>query len=213
MRISEIFYSIQGESSYAGRPCVFVRTTGCNLRCVWCDTEYAFYGGRDMSVDEVCEEIERLGHGCRLVELTGGEPLLQRDIGDLARRLVSAGYAVLCETSGSVTVGRVPAEVVKIMDIKCPGSGEAEANDWRNLELLKPGQDELKFVIAGRADYEWAVRQLRERDLDRFVVHFSPEFDSMDVRELAEWILADGLPVRVQLQLHKLIWEPAARGV
>jgi 7-carboxy-7-deazaguanine synthase len=213
MRITEIFYSIQGESSYAGRPCVFVRTTGCNLRCVWCDTEYAFYGGRDMSVDEVFEEIERLGHGCRLVELTGGEPLLQREIGDLARRLLSAGYAVLCETSGSVTVGRVPPEVVKIMDIKCPGSGEAEANDWRNLELLKPGQDELKFVIAGREDYEWAVRQLRERDLERFVVHFSPEFDSMDVRELAEWILADGLPVRVQLQLHKLIWEPAARGV
>lgn len=213
MRISEIFYSIQGESSYAGRPCVFVRTTGCNLRCVWCDTEYAFYGGRDMSVDEIFEEIERLGHSCRLVELTGGEPLLQRDIGDLARRLLSAGYTVLCETSGSVTVGRVPAEVVKIMDIKCPGSGEAEANDWRNLELLKPGQDELKFVIAGREDYEWAVRQLRERDLERFVVHFSPEFDSMDVRELAEWILADGLPVRVQLQLHKLIWEPAARGV
>ena len=213
MRITEIFYSIQGESSYAGRPCVFVRTTGCNLRCVWCDTEYAFYGGRDMSVDEVFEEIERLGHGCRLVELTGGEPLLQRDIGDLARRLLSAGYAVLCETSGSVTVGEVPAEVLKIMDIKCPGSGEAEANDWRNLELLKPGQDELKFVIAGREDYEWAVRQLRERDLDRFVVHFSPEFDSMDVRELAEWILADGLPVRVQLQLHKLIWEPAVRGV
>ncbi len=213
MRITEIFYSIQGESSYAGRPCVFVRTTGCNLRCGWCDTEYAFYGGLDMSVDEVFEEIERLGHGCRLVELTGGEPLLQRDIGDLARRLVSAGYAVLCETSGSVTVGRVPPEVVKIMDIKCPGSGEAEANDWRNLELLKPGQDELKFVIAGREDYEWAVRQLGERDLDRFVVHFSPEFDSMDLRELAEWILADGLPVRVQLQLHKLIWEPAARGV
>lgn len=213
MRITEIFYSIQGESSYAGRPCVFVRTTGCNLRCVWCDTEYAFYGGRDMSVDEVFEEIERLGHSCRLVELTGGEPLLQRDIGDLARRLLSAGYAVLCETSGSVTVGRVPAEVVKIMDIKCPGSGEAEANEWRNLELLKPGQDELKFVIAGREDYEWAVQQLRERDLERFAVHFSPEFDSMDVRELAEWILADGLPVRVQLQLHKLIWEPAARGV
>lgn len=213
MKITEIFYSIQGESSYAGQPCVFVRTTGCNLRCVWCDTEYAFYGGRDMSVDEVFEEIERLGHGCRLVELTGGEPLLQRDIGDLARRLVSAGHTVLCETSGSVTVGRVPAEVVKIVDIKCPGSGEAEANDWRNLELLKPGQDELKFVIAGREDYEWAVRQLRERDLDRFVVHFSPEFDSMDLRELAEWILADGLRVRVQLQLHKLIWEPAARGV
>ncbi len=213
MRITEIFYSIQGESSYAGRPCVFVRTTGCNLRCVWCDTEYAFYGGREMSVDAVFDEIERLGHGCRLVELTGGEPLLQRDIDDLARRLVSAGYTVLCETSGSVTVGRVPPEVVKIMDIKCPGSGEAEANDWRNLELLKPGQDELKFVIAGREDYEWAVRQLRERDLERFVVHFSPEFDSMDVRELAEWILADGLPVRVQLQLHKLIWEPAARGV
>jgi len=213
MRITEIFFSIQGESSYAGRPCVFVRTTGCNLRCTWCDTEYAFHGGRDMSVDEIIEEVGRLGGACRLVELTGGEPLLQHDIGDLAQRLLDAGYTVLCETSGSLPVTRLPGEVVKIIDIKAPGSGEAEANDWSNLEHLDPARDELKFVIAGRDDYDWSVALLRERDLGRFVVHFSPEFEGMDRRELAEWILEDGLPVRMQLQVHKFIWHPAARGV
>ena len=213
MRITEIFFSIQGESSYAGRPCVFVRTTGCNLRCTWCDTEYAFHGGRDMSVDEIIDEVGRLGGACRLVELTGGEPLLQHDIGDLAQRLLDAGYTVLCETSGSLPVTRLPGEVVKIIDIKAPGSGEAEANDWSNLEHLDPARDELKFVIAGRDDYDWSVALLRERDLGRFVVHFSPEFEGMDRRELAEWILEDGLPVRMQLQVHKFIWHPAARGV
>jgi 7-carboxy-7-deazaguanine synthase len=213
VRITEIFHSIQGESSYAGQPCVFVRTTGCNLRCVWCDTEYAFYGGRDLSVDEILSEVGRLGGDCRLVELTGGEPLLQRDIGDLARRLLDSGYTVLCETSGSLPVDRVPPEVVKIVDLKPPGSGEASSNDWRNLAMLDPQRDELKFVIANRGDYEWAARQVRERDLARFVVHLSPEFESQDARELAEWVLADGLPVRVQLQVHKFIWEPSARGV
>ena len=213
MRITEIFHSIQGESSYAGRPCVFVRTTGCNLRCVWCDTEYSFHGGRDLPVDEILAEIRRLGHGCRLVELTGGEPLLQKDIADLAAALLADGYTVLCETSGSVPVDRVPADVVKIVDFKCPGSGELEANDWSNLGRLDPARDELKFVIADRTDYEWAKRQVEERGLDRFVVHFSPEFEGMDRRELAEWILADGLPVRLQLQLHKFVWEPDARGV
>lgn len=213
MRITEIFYSIQGESSYAGQPCVFVRTTGCNLRCVWCDTQYAFYGGRDMTVDEILSEVGRIGGECRLVELTGGEPLLQHDIGDLAERLLEVGYTVLCETSGSLPVDRVPSEVVKIVDLKPPGSGEASSNDWRNLSLLDPGRDELKVVISGREDYEWAVRQLRERDLARFVVHFSPEFEAQEPRELAEWVLADGLPVRVQLQVHKLIWEPSTRGV
>lgn len=213
MRITEIFHSIQGESSYAGRPCVFVRTTGCNLRCVWCDTEYSFHGGRDMSVDEILGEVRRLGPDCRLVELTGGEPLLQRDIGDLATALLARGYTVLCETSGSVPVDRVPAEVIKIVDLKCPGSGEVEANDWSNLDRLDPARDELKFVIADREDYEWARTQLEERRLERFVVHFSPEFERMDRRALAEWILADGLPVRLQLQLHKFVWDPAARGV
>ena len=213
MRVTEIFHSIQGESSFAGRLCVFVRTTGCNLRCVWCDTEYSFHGGRDMTVGEILAEVRRLGGGCRLVELTGGEPLLQKEIGDLASALLEDGYTVLCETSGSVPVDRVPAAVVKIVDFKCPGSGEEASNDWDNLELLDPGRDELKFVIADRADYDWAVDQVRRRDLDRFVVHFSPEFEGMDARELAEWILRDGLPVRLQLQLHKFVWDPAARGV
>jgi len=213
VRVTEIFHSIQGESSYAGQPCVFVRSTGCNLRCVWCDTEYAFYGGRDMSVDEILSEVGRIGGDCLLVELTGGEPLLQHDIGDLARRLLESGYTVLCETSGSLPVDRVPPEVVKIVDLKPPGSGEESSNDWRNLAILDPDRDELKFVIADREDYEWAARQVRERDLARFVVHLSPEFESQDPRELAEWVLADGLPVRVQLQVHKFIWEPSARGV
>jgi len=213
VRVTEIFHSIQGESSYAGQPCVFVRSTGCNLRCVWCDTEYAFYGGRDMGVDEILSEVGRIGGDCLLVELTGGEPLLQHDIGDLARRLLESGYTVLCETSGSLPVDRVPPEVVKIVDLKPPGSGEESSNDWRNLAILDPDRDELKFVIADREDYEWAARQVRERDLARFVVHLSPEFESQDPRELAEWVLADGLPVRVQLQVHKFIWEPSARGV
>jgi len=213
LRVTEIFHSIQGESSYAGQPCVFVRTTGCNLRCVWCDTEYAFYGGRDMSVDEILSEVGRIGPDCRLVELTGGEPLLQHDIGDLARRLLDSGYTVLCETSGSLPVDRVPPEVIKIVDLKAPGSGEQSSNDWRNLAMLNPHQDELKFVISSREDYEWAARQVRERDLARFAVHLSPEFESQDARELAEWVLADGLQARVQLQVHKFIWEPSARGV
>ncbi len=213
MRITEIFHSIQGESSYAGQPCVFVRTTGCNLRCVWCDTAYAFHGGRDMEVAEIVGEVERLGGPCRLVELTGGEPLLQLDIGDLATVLLDRGYTVMCETSGSVPVDRVPDAVVKIVDFKCPGSGEVESNDWTNLDRMDPARDEIKFVIADRADYEWARRQLTERKLDRFPVHFSPEFEGMDRRELASWILADGLPVRLQLQLHKFVWDPGSRGV
>lgn len=213
MRITEIFHSIQGESSFAGRPGGFVRTTGCNLRCSWCDTEYSFHGGRDMGVEEIMAEVRRLGPECRLVELTGGEPLLQQDIGGLASALLAAGYTVLCETSGSARVDRVPAEVIKIVDFKCPASGESGANDWSNLELLDPARDELKFVIADRADYEWAKARVEEKGLDRFVVHFSPEFEAMDRRALAEWILADGLPVRLQLQLHKFVWEPDARGV
>ena len=213
MRITEIFLSIQGESSYAGRPCVFVRTTGCNLRCAWCDTAYAFHGGEDLSVDRVVAEVERLGGGCRLVELTGGEPLLQHDIGELAGRLLEAGYTVLCETSGSVPVDRVPEAVVRIMDLKCPGSGEAESNDWSNLQRLDPSRDELKFVVRDRADYEWAKRQVEERDLGRFVLHLSPSFGEMEPRELAEWMLEDGLPARLNLQIHKFIWDPATRGV
>ncbi|MFB6368599.1 MAG: radical SAM protein [Gemmatimonadota bacterium] len=214
MHVTEIFFSIQGESSYAGRPCVFVRTTGCNLRCDWCDTEYSFHGGEEMSLEEVLEEVGRVGGACRLVELTGGEPLLQHEIGELAERLLERGYTVLCETGGSLPVDRLPPGVVKIMDLKCPGSGEADANDWSNLERLTPGRDELKFVIRDRRDYEWALERVRERGLaDRFTVHFSPVHDEMDRRELAEWILEDGAPVRLNLQIHKFIWDPETKGV
>ncbi len=166
-----------------------------------------------MPVGEIVAEVKRIGGACRLVELTGGEPLLQHDIGDLASALIAAGYTVLCETSGSVPVDRVPEAVVKIVDFKCPGSGEVESNDWANLDRLAPERDELKFVICDRTDYEWASRQVIDRSLDRFTVHFSPEFEGMNPRELTEWILADGLPVRLQLQLHKFVWDPATRGV
>lgn len=213
MRVTEIFRSIQGESSRAGWPCVFVRTTGCNLRCVWCDTAYSFHGGEEMTVEEILSEVARIGEGCRLVELTGGEPLLQHDVGELAERLLGAGYTVLCETSGSVPVDRVPEEVVKIMDLKAPGSGEEEANDWTNLERLDPARDELKFVLADRTDYEWALRQISERRLGRFTVHLSPVHGELDRRALAEWMLEDGVPARLNLQLHKFVWDPQARGV
>lgn len=213
MRVTEIFHSIQGESTRAGWPCVFVRTTGCNLRCVWCDTAYAFHGGEELSVEEVVREVEEIGGDTRMVQITGGEPLLQHDVGELAERLLERGYTVLCETSGSVSVERVPDAVVKIMDVKAPGSGEAEANDWSNLKRLDPERDELKFVLAHREDYEWAVGQIRERGLDRFVIHFSPVFGELPPRRLAEWVLEDGLPVRLNLQIHKFIWDPDARGV
>lgn len=212
MRITEIFLSIQGESSRAGLPCVFVRTTGCHLRCVWCDTDYAFYGGRDMSVDEILAEIERLGCGCRLVELTGGEPLLQSEIGDLARALLERGYTVLCETSGSVPVGRVPREVIKIMDLKCPGSGEVDRNLWENLDALGP-EDEIKFVIRDRRDYDWARSVIEDRGLTGRRLLFSPVWDELSLRELAEWMLEDAVPARLQTQLHKHIWSPEEAGV
>ena len=212
MRITEIFHSIQGESSFAGLPCVFVRSTGCNLRCVWCDTAYAFHGGREMSVDEIVGEVERLGGDCRLVELTGGEPLLQKEIFALARALLDRGYTVLCETGGSLDLDRVPREVIKIVDVKCPGSGESHRNLWSNLEKLGP-RDEIKFVIRDRADYEWALGVIRGRGLAGRSILFSPVWGELELRELAEWVLADGAPVRVQTQLHKHIWGPHAVGV
>ncbi len=212
MRITEIFLSIQGESSWAGYPCVFVRTTGCHLRCVWCDTDYAFYGGREMPVDEIVTEVERMGRGCRLVELTGGEPLAQQEIGELARTLIDRGYTVLCETSGALDIGRVPADVVKILDIKCPGSGEADRNRWGNLEALGP-RDEIKFVIRDRADYEWALDVIRERGLEGREILFSPVWGELPLARLAEWMLEDGAPARLQTQLHKHIWSPETAGV
>lgn len=212
MKITEIFFSIQGESSWAGLPCVFVRATGCPLRCVWCDTDYAFYGGRDMPVDEIAREVDRIGRGCRLVELTGGEPLLQKESTRLAELLLERGYTVLCETSGSLDIGCLPEDVVKIVDIKCPGSGESDRNLWENLEKLGP-RDEIKFVIRDRADYEWALRVIAQRKLATRSLLFCPVWGELELKDLAGWMLEDNAPARLQTQLHKHIWSPRAAGV
>jgi len=209
--INEIFHSIQGESTWAGWPCVFVRLTACNLRCNWCDTEYAFNEGTSRSVEEVARQV--LAYDCPLVEITGGEPLLQEHVYPLMERLLGAGRRVLLETGGGVATDRVPEGVTTILDVKCPGSGMHERNVWENLDRLRPG-DELKFVIADRRDYEWARDLVRERRLaQRATVHFSGVWGDVEPRQLAEWILADRLPVRLNLQLHKWIWEPQTRGV
>lgn len=211
MRITEIFHSIQGESSYAGQPCVFIRLTGCPLRCTWCDTDYAFYGGHECSIDEVLRKVH--SYGCGLVEVTGGEPLVQPESLPLLTRLCDAGYTVLLETSGAVDIAPVDLRVHVIMDVKCPGSGMTDRMHWPNLSRLAV-KDEAKFVLADRADYDWAREILARYDLaTRCMVLFSPVFGSLDVRQLAEWILADRLPVRFQLQMHKYIWAPDMRGV
>lgn len=211
MRISEIFHSIQGESSYAGQPCVFVRLTGCPLRCTWCDTDYAFYGGQDCSIDEILAKVQT--YGCRLVEVTGGEPLAQPESLPLIARLCDAGYTVLLETSGAIDIAPVDPRAHIILDVKCPGSGMTERMHWPNLAALT-AKDEAKFVLTDRADYEWAKEMLAHHHLaDRCSVLFSPVFGSLDLRQLAEWILADRLPVRFQVQLHKYIWAPDMRGV
>jgi 7-carboxy-7-deazaguanine synthase len=211
MRITEIFHSIQGESSYAGQPCVFVRLTGCPLRCTWCDTDYAFYGGHECSIDEVLAKVQT--YGCRLVEVTGGEPLVQPESLPLMTRLCDAGYTVLLETSGAVDIAPVDPRAHVILDVKCPGSGMTDRMHWPNLSQLA-AKDEAKFVMADRADYDWAREILTQYDLaSRCPVLFSPVFGSLDVRQLAEWTLADRLPVRFQLQIHKYIWAPDMRGV
>jgi 7-carboxy-7-deazaguanine synthase len=211
LRVNEIFYSLQGESTRAGLPCVMVRLTGCQMRCSWCDTAYSFYEGSWRGVDEVVAAVATFG--CRLVEVTGGEPLLQPGALTLMRRLCDAGHEVLLETGGGLDISPVDPRVRRIVDVKCPGSGEAAANHWPNLDLLRP-DDELKLVLAGEEDYRWARRLVRERRLaERCPVHFSPVHGSLDARRLAAWVLRDRLPVRVQLQLHKLLWGAAARGV
>ncbi len=237
MFITEIFKSIQGEGTRAGLPCVFVRLTGCNLRCTWCDTAYAFHGGKKMSVDEVMARVEELAGGeekraggtpalqkvraVPLVELTGGEPLLQEEIYPLAERLVAAGYTVMIETSGEKFVGRLPREVIKIVDVKCPDSGETDTFEMKNLEAVGEN-DEMKFVISSRKDYEFAREFTREHGLSEKVkqVLFSPVFDDpegkwkgLEPRQLVEWMLEDGLAVRLGLQLHKFVWHPATKGV
>lgn len=211
MRITEIFHSIQGESSYIGQPCVFVRLTGCPLRCTWCDTDYAFYGGHGPSIDEVLAKVH--AYGCRLVEVTGGEPLAQPESLPLMARLCDTGYTVLLETSGAVDIAPVDPRVHIILDVKCPGSGMTDRMHWPNLSKLT-AKDEAKFVLADRADYDWAREILAEHDIaGRCTILFSPVFGSLDVRQLAEWILTDRLPVRFQLQMHKYIWAPDMRGV
>ena len=212
LTINEIFHSIQGESTYAGRPCVFVRLTACDLRCSWCDTPYAFHEGRKMSVDEVIADVE--ARGCPTVEVTGGEPLLQPDVYPLMQRLLDSGKTVLIETGGHRSIAKVPAGVVRIMDVKCPGSGESEKNDWGNLALLTTN-DEVKFVIADRGDYEYARGIVQKENLPARVnaVLFSPVHGTLDARLLSEWVIADRLDVRVQLQVHKYIWNPETRGV
>ena len=212
LTVNEIFYSVQGESTYAGRPCVFVRLTACDLRCSWCDTPYAFHEGRKRTLDEVLADVERFD--CPLVEVTGGEPLLQEDVYPLMERLLARGKTVLLETGGHRSTGRVPEAVVTVLDIKCPGSGEADRMDWDNVARLRP-HDEVKFVVSDRTDYEYARDVIARFALASraAAIHVSPVHGVLDPKTLSEWVLADSLPARVQLQLHKYIWDPQTRGV
>jgi len=227
MQVTEIYKSLQGESTHAGLPCVFVRLTGCNLRCAWCDSEYTFQGGRKMTAEEIAAEVKRLSPNGGLVEITGGEPMLQeRELLPLMRQLLEAEYQLLLETSGERPLERVPEAVIKIVDVKCPNSGEADTFHLENLETLT-AHDEVKFVISTRTDYEFARAFTRQHNLSERVhaVLFSPAFrkdatgarDSshclLDPQELAEWMLADDVPARLGLQLHKFIWDPAVKGV
>jgi 7-carboxy-7-deazaguanine synthase len=228
MHITEIFKSIQGEGTRAGLPCIFVRLTGCNLRCIWCDTAYAFHGGQKMTVTDILERVEALNRrpdgsptGTPLVELTGGEPLLQTEVYELAEHLLTGGYTVMIETSGERFIGDLPSAVIRIVDVKCPGSGEPGTFDIRNLPELSR-KDEVKFVISSRVDYEFARDFTRQHNLEERVhaVLFSPvhpdpngKWPGLEPRELVEWMLEDGLGARLGLQLHKLVWDPAMRGV
>jgi 7-carboxy-7-deazaguanine synthase len=212
LTVNEIFHSIQGESTHAGRPCVFVRLTACDLRCSWCDTPYAFTEGQKMSVDDVVERVR--DYNCDVVEITGGEPLLQKEVYPLMERLLDDGRVVMIETGGHLSVEQVPAGVVRVIDVKCPASGEAEKMHWPNLDRLR-ASDEIKFVIQDRGDYEYARDVVAKHDLvsRSGAVLFSPVHGVLDARQLAEWILADRLAVRLQLQAHKYIWDPQTRGV
>ena len=212
LTINEIFHSIQGESTHTGLPCVFVRLTACDLRCSWCDTPYAFHEGRKMSVDDVLSDVA--AYECPVVEITGGEPLLQPDVYPLMQQLLDRGHTVLLETGGHRSIEKVPPGVIRIVDVKCPASGESEKNDWSNLDRLTP-TDEVKFVIQDRGDYEFAKDVIRRHRLETRcgTVLMSPVHGVLAARELAGWILADRLPVRLQLQAHKYIWSADARGV
>jgi 7-carboxy-7-deazaguanine synthase len=211
MRITEIYASVQGETQYAGLPCTLVRTTGCDLRCSYCDSEFSFYGGRELTPDEILAEVRRLG--APLVLLTGGEPMLQREIVALAELLLSSGFRVMIETSGAHAVDVLPPEVVRIVDVKTPASGEAHRMRWDVLAGLRR-QDAVKFVIADEADYRWAVEIIRGRGLAAHTeVLLSPVHGKLDPKDVVQWMLRDHLPARLNLQIHKLIWSPDTRGV
>lgn len=211
LKVNEIFYSIQGEGSKAGLPCIFIRLTYCNLRCSYCDTEYAFYEGSNLSIDEIIQEISK--YDCDLVEVTGGEPLVQMESLDLMEQLCDKGYNVMLETGGSLPIMNIDKRVKIIIDFKCPTSKMMKKNDYNNINFLKP-IDEVKFVIGNREDYEWTKNLIEKYDLtSKCEILFSTVFGSLENRELVEWILKDNLKVRFQTQLHKYIWEPDRKGV
>jgi 7-carboxy-7-deazaguanine synthase len=213
LRVTEIFRSIQGESTHAGRPCTFVRLTGCPMRCTWCDSEYTFTGGQHVSIDEVLNQVRDFG--CRLVEVTGGEPLAQREAFDLIKRLCEESYEVLIETGGYVSTEDLDQRAKVILDVKCPASGEAERNHWPNLKRLRPELDEVKFVVADRADWDFARQVVQDYDLESRAksILISPAWEQIDLQDLANWIVESGMDLRMQLQMHKQIWGPDARGV
>ena len=211
LKINEIYYSVQGESTHAGRPCIFIRLTYCNLRCSYCDTEYAFYDGKDMEITDIMSEIKQWD--CNLVEVTGGEPLFQDECIDLLNELIKSNYEVMLETGGSLSISDVPKKVVKIVDFKCPSSGMVKKNLWSIVDDLQ-AHDEVKFVIGNREDFDWAKDRITEYSLDKIcTLLFSPTFGEIDPQQIVEWILAENLPVRMQLQMHKMIWSPEEKGV
>jgi len=211
LKINEIYYSIQGESTYAGRPCVFIRLTYCNLRCTYCDTEYAFYEGKDMEITHIMNEIKQWN--CNLVEVTGGEPLFQDKCINLLNELIDSNYEVMLETGGSLSISNVPYKVIKIVDFKCPSSAMVKKNLWSIVDDLQ-SHDEVKFVIGNREDFDWAKDKITEYSLDKIcTLLFSPTFGEIDPQQIVEWILADNLPVRMQMQMHKMIWSPEEKGV
>ena len=213
LRVTEIFRSIQGESTHAGRPCTFVRLTGCPMRCVWCDSEYTFTGGEHVSIESIMDQVRAFD--CNLVEVTGGEPLAQKEAFTLIERLCDAGYEVLIETGGYVSTAGVDPRAKVILDIKCPASGEEPRNDWSNLERLRPDKDEVKFVIADENDWQYAKSVIEKYDLQAraHAVLISPAWGLVDLQDLAGWVAGSGLKLRMQLQLHKYIWGPEVKGV
>ena len=213
LRVTEIFRSIQGESTHAGRPCTFVRLTGCPMRCVWCDSEYTFTGGEHISIDDVLKQVRAFG--CRLVEVTGGEPLAQKEALTLIERLCDENFEVLIETGGHFSTEGIDERAKIILDVKCPGSGEEDRNHWLNLERLRADRDEVKFVIASRADWDFGTDVIKRFELERrtLAVLISPAWGVINLQDLAEWVATSGLNLRMQLQLHKYVWGPEARGV